>query len=472
MIRKMKNKKTVLLRVFVLFGVALLLQSCFVAKTYERPEVLDEAHFRTDQIARDSIGLGDLSWRELFRDEQLANHIERALENNMDIRVALQQIAIADAYYKQGKVGYFPTLNARGQVTHQELSANSQFGSLFDGSITQYELTATMAWEADVWGKIRSTKRASGAAYLQTAAAHQVVKTQLIAQVATVYYQLMMLDAQLELVEETINNRTNSLETTIALKDAGLVTEVAVKQTEAQLLTAKLLKVDIERNIALAENMFSILLGEVPQAVNRGKLEEQSLPEELETGYPAMLLGNRPDVMAAEFRLMEAFELTNVARSQFYPSLAISATSGFQSLEADMLLNPNSIFATFVGSLTQPIFNGRRIRTEYEASKSRQEIALLQFRQALLTASREVSDALYSYNAAVEKIDIKNREFEAYSLAVEYSEELLNHGMANYLEVLTAKESTLNAGVQLTVMKYEKLQAVVELYRALGGGRE
>jgi outer membrane protein, multidrug efflux system len=472
MIRKMRYKKSVILRVFMLFGVALLLQGCFVAKNYERPEVLDEAHFRTDQIARDSTGLGDLSWRELFKDAQLANHIVRALENNIDIRVALEQMAIADAYYKQGKAGYFPTLNARGQVTHQELSANSQFGSIFNGSITQYELTGTMAWEADVWGKIRSTKRASEAAYLQTAAAHQAVKTQLIAQVATVYYQLMMLDAQLELVNETINNRTNSLETTKALKDAGLLTEVAVVQTEAQLLTAKLLKVDIERNIALAENMFSILLGETPQAVERGKLEEQSLPEELETGYPAMLLGNRPDVMAAEFRLMEAFELTNVARSQFYPSLGITATSGFQSLEADMLLNPNSIFATFIGSLTQPIFNGRRIRTEYEASKSRQEIALLHFRQAMLTASREVSDALYTYNAAVEKIDIKNREFEAYTLAVEYSEELLNYGLANYLEVLTSRESTLNSGVQLTLLQFEKLQAVVELYRALGGGRE
>ena len=461
-----------MLRVFMLFGVTLLLQGCFVAKNYERPEVLDEAHFRTDQIAQDSTGLGDLSWRELFKDVQLVNHIERALSNNIDIRVALEQMAIADAYYKQGKAGYFPTLNARGQVTHQELSANSQFGSLFNGSITQYELTGTMSWEADVWGKIRSTKRASEAAYLQTAAAHQAVKTQLIAQVATVYYQLMMLDAQLELLDETINNRTNSLETTKALKDAGLVTEVAVMQTEAQLLTAKLLKIDIERNIALAENMFSILLGEIPQAVERGKLVEQSLPGELETGYPAMLLGNRPDVMAAEFRLMEAFELTNVARSQFYPSLGITATSGFQSLDAEMLLNPNSLFATFVGSLTQPIFNGRRIRTEYEASKSRQEIALLQFRQALLTASREVSDALYSYNAAVEKIDIKNREFEAYTLAVEYSEELLNYGMASYLEVLTTRESTLTSGVQLTLLQFEKLQAVVELYRALGGGRE
>lgn len=468
----MRYKNSIALKV-ILFGLVLILfQSCFVAKNYERPEVLDEAHFRTDLLPQDSSSLGDLSWRDLFKDAFLTAHIERALENNIDIRIALEQLEIANAYYRQGRAGYFPTLSARGQVTHQELSANSQFGSFFSGGITQYELTATMAWEADIWGKIRSTKRASQAAYLQTAAAHQGVKTQLIAGVSTLYYQLLMLDAQLELVNQTIKNRETSYETTQALKDAGLVTAVAVKQTEAQLLTAKLLKIDIERNIVLAENMFSILLGETPRKVERSKLEEQILPEELEAGYPASLLSNRPDVMAAEFRLREAFELTNVARSQFYPSLGISATSGFQSLEADLLLNPNSIFANFVGSLTQPIFNGRRIRTEYEASKSRQEIALLQFRQALLTASREVSDALYSYRAAVEKIDIKNREFEAYTLAVEYSEELLNYGLANYLEVLTARENTLNSGVQLRILQFEKLQSVVELYRALGGGRE
>lgn len=468
----MRYKNSIALKI-ILFGLVLItLQSCFVAKNYERPEVLDEAQFRTDQLPQDSINLGDLSWRDLFKDAILAAYIERALENNIDIRIALEQLEIAGAYYRQGRAGYFPTLNLRGQVTHQELSANSQFGSIFNGSITQYELTANMAWEADVWGKIRSAKRASQAAYLQTAAAHQAVKTQLIAGVSTLYYQLLMLDAQLELVNQTIENRETSYETTQALKDAGLVTAVAVKQTEAQLLTAKLLKIDIERDIVLAENMFSILLGETPQEVERSRLEEQILPEELEAGYPASLLSNRPDVMAAEFRLREAFEFTNVARSQFYPSLGISATSGFQSLEADLLLNPNSIFANFVGSLTQPIFNGRRIRTEYEASKSRQEIALLQFRQALLTASREVSDALYSYQAAVEKIDIKNREFEAYTLAVEYSEELLNYGLANYLEVLTARENTLNSGVQLRMLQFEKLQTVVELYRALGGGRE
>jgi multidrug efflux system outer membrane protein len=470
--KKIINKKLVVVRGVFLFGVAILLQSCFVAKTYERPEVLDESQFRTDLLPQDSSSLGEVSWRTLFTDQQLAAYIEQGLQNNIDIRVALQQLAIADAYYKQGKSGYFPTLNVRGQVTHQELSGNSQFGALFDGSITQYELTGNLAWEADVWGKIRSTKRASEAAYLQTAAAHQAVKTQLIAHIATVYYRLLMLDAQLAIVEQTIQNRGSSLETTQALKDAGIVTEVAVKQTEAQLYTAQALQVDIKRDILLAENMFSILLGNPVQQIERGLLEEQTLNTDLNTGFPAQLLSNRPDVIAAEYRLVEAFELSNIARSNFYPSLGITATSGFQSLEIDQLLNANSIFATFVGSLVQPLINGRRIRSEFEASEARKEIAYLQFRQALLTAGREVSDAMYSYKAAEEKIEIKTNEFEAYNLATTYSEELLDSGFANFLEVLIARENTLNAEVQLTNIKFEKLQALVALYRALGGGME
>lgn len=472
MVLKMTYKKTIALKLLFLLAISLLLQGCFVAKNYERPEVLDEIQFRTDMLPKDSTSLGEISWKTLFSDQQLSQYIEQGLQNNIDIRVALQQLEIAKAYYKQGKAGYLPDLNVRGQVTHQELSGNSQFGSIFDGSITQYELTGNLAWEADIWGKIRSGKRASEAAYLQTAAAHQAVKTQLIANIATVYYQLLMLDAQLEIVEQTIQNRSNSLETTQLLKDAGILTEVAVKQTEAQLNTAQALKLDIKRDIHQTENLFSILLGSPVQKIERGSLDSQTLTTDLNTGFPAQLLRNRPDVIAAEYQLVEAFELTNIARSNFYPSLGITATTGFQSLDLDQLLNANSLFATFVGSLVQPLLNGRRIRSEFEASEARQEIAYLQFRQSLLTAGREVSDALYAYKTAEEKIKFKTKEFEAYALASDYSEELLDSGFINYLEVLIARENTLNAEVQLATIKFEKLQALVELYRALGGGMD
>src|SRR5690606_2264440 len=191
---------------------------------------------------------------------------------------------------------------------------------------------------------------------------------------------------------------------------------------------------------------------------------------DLNTGYPVQLLRNRPDVIAAEFNLINAFELTNVAKSNFYPSLRLTASGGLQSLELDELLSVNSLFATIIGSLTQPIFNARQIRTQYEVALSQQEQALLNFKWTVLNASREVSNAMYSYETAVERIDIKKLEFEANDTAAQYSEELLNYGFANYLEVLTARENALSSELSLVNSEFTKLNSTVELYRALGGG--
>ena len=463
-------KKQLIYRIFILGAFPLLLASCFAAKEYERPqELIDETYYRTDAIEQDSINMAVVSWRELFSDPILQEHIETGLENNIDIRVALQQILAAEANFKQGKAGYFPTLDATAQMTHQELSSNSQFGGLFS-SLDQYELSASLSWEADIWGKIRSNKRAFGAQYLQTVEAHKAVKTQLVAMIASSYYQLLALDEQLRVTEETIETRSSSLETTKALKEAGNVTEVGVKQTEAQLYTAQALRIDLINEIRLLENSFSILLGQQPGTIERDGLRNQEIETSLKTGVPAQLLVNRPDVRASEFALINAFELTNVARSNFYPSLTLSASGGLQALQIDELFDTNSLFATLIGGLTQPIFNRRSIKTQYEVAQAQQEQARLQFKQALLTASREVSDALYTYEAATEKLDVKRKEFESYNTATEYSEELLDNGLANYLEVLTARENALNSSLDLINTRLTQLQSVVDLYEALGGG--
>lgn len=458
---------------FLLIGIIpILLQSCFAAKEYEQPEVeeLDENLYRTDAISSDSLNIADIPWNEVFTDPYLKKYISEGLENNIDIRRAIQQMLMAEAYVKQGKAGYFPTLNVGANVNHQILSKNSQFGSFFDGSITQYDVTGNLSWEADIWGKIRSNERAFQASYLQSAAAHKAVQTRLIANISTTYYQLLSLDAQKAITEETIANRERSLETTKALKDAGNVTEVGVKQTEAQLYTAQTLLIDINNQIRLLENSFSILLGEGPQFIERGTLQNQEINSPLKTGVPAQLLRNRPDILAAEYNLVNAFELTNVARSNFYPSLSLSAGGGFQSLELDELFNANSLFANLAGSLMQPVLNGRRIRTQFEVAEAQQEDALLNFKQAILNAGKEVSDALYNYEASEEKIEVLNKQFNAYADASEYSEELLNNGLANYLEVLTARENALNSQLSLIEAEFSKLQAMVDLYRALGGG--
>ncbi|MDY0089567.1 MAG: efflux transporter outer membrane subunit [Flavobacteriaceae bacterium] len=462
----MKNIKYI-----VVLSSTLVLQSCFVAKNYEKPELDTDDLYRTEVVAKDTTSMADMSWEELFKDPILQNYIRKGLQNNFDIRIAMQNIVAAEANLKQKKAGYLPSLNANGNWTHQEISGNSQFGAMFS-NLDQYQLAANLSWEADIWGKIRSNKRAANAGYLQTIAANQAVKTQVITGIASMYYQLLALDSQLEIAQQTLENRNKSVETIQALKEAGQVTEVAVKQTEAQKFSTEIIVEDLKYNITILENSLSILLGETSQAIERSTFEQQELNPEIKTGVPANLLSRRPDLIAAEYGLVNAFELVNVSRSQFYPSLTITATGGFQSLELKDLIDSGSLFATIVSGLTQPIFNQRQIRTQHEIAKSNQEKALIQFEKALKTAGKEVSDALANYENETNKIEIRTQQVDALKKASDYSEELLAYGLATYLEVLTAQDNALNSELGLIDNRYKQFNAIITLYRALGGGWE
>ncbi|KGK31160.1 MULTISPECIES: efflux transporter outer membrane subunit [Cellulophaga] len=456
----------------MLLGVVLVtLQGCFVAKDYKRPELAEtEALYRTDNLPTDSVSMADVSWKTMFTDPYLSEYIEEGLENNMDVRIALQQMIAAQAYAKQGKAGYFPTLSVGANYTRQEFSENSQFGSLFTGGLDTYDVTADLSWEADIWGKIRSNRRASQADYLQNVAGHQAVKTQLISSIANTYYNLLALDAQLEVTKETIATRESGVATIKALKDAGQVTQVAVDQNVAQYNSARALQVDIEAAIFKAENTLSILLGKTPQKFERSSLDTQSMDQEMKLGVPTTLLRNRPDVMAAEYALIKDFELTNVANSSFYPSLTLTASGGLQSLELDKLFNANSLFATIVGGLTQPLLNQRKLKTQKEVALANQESSLLNFKKTLLVAGSEVSNALYTYEAETKKFEFRKNEVEALRTAEANSEELLKNGYANYLDLLTARQSALSAELNIIDSKLQQLVAIVDLYEALGGG--
>ncbi|MEL0643617.1 efflux transporter outer membrane subunit [Olleya sp. Ti.3.14] len=452
--------------------VALTLQSCFVAQDYVRPDLDAEtqALYRTDNLPSDSVSIADVSWKNLFTDQYLQKYIEEGLQNNMDVRIALQQILAAQAYAKQGKAGYLPSVSVGANATHQELSENSQFGALFSGGIDTYDITANLSWEADIWGKIRSNKRATQAAYLQSVAGHQAVKTQLISSIANTYYNLLALDAQLEVTKQTIVTRESGVKTIKALKDAGQVTQVAVDQNIAQYNSAKALQVDIEVAIFKTENTLSILLGKTPQTFERSSLDIQNIDQDIVLGVPATLLSNRPDVMAAEYGLINSFELTNVAKSNLYPSLTLTASSGLESLDVDNLINANSIFANIIGGITQPIFNQRKLKTQREVAFAQQEQALLRFKQTLLVAGSEVSNALYTYKSETKKFEFRKNEVEALRTAEANSNELLKNGYANYLDLLTARESALNAELNIINSQLQQLVSIVDLYEALGGG--
>ena len=386
--------------------------------------------------------------------------------------MALQNIAVADAYVKQAKSAYFPTLGAGPGVTYQTQSLNTQFGELF-GERTHnftYDISATSVWQADIWGKLKSSEKAQYAAYLQTVAAHQAVKSEIVASIASAYYQLLALDAQKRTTEETILLREKNVETTQALKEAGTVTEVAVQQTNALLLNFRASLIGIENSIKILENQICYLMGETSHSIARTDISTQRVPEEVALGIPATLLRNRPDIMAAEYQLMEAFEQVNFAQASLYPSLTLSANVGLQAIELDKLLSANSLFATVAGGLVQPIFQQRALKTQKEVAEFQQENALLNFRKTLLLAGREVSDALQVYDSQDRFIALKQQEYESYSTATDFSEELLNYGMANYLEVLTAQQNALNAQLAVINAQYARLNALVNLYNALGGG--
>lgn len=466
-------KTTYKIAALALAGI--LLQGCFAAKQYKRPDIKAENLYRTEVVSQDTVSMADISWEKMFPDPVLQGHIKKGLQNNFDIRFAIQNVVAAEASMKQGKAGYFPTLSLGADWTHNEMSKNSQFGRVISqtgGSTTtdQYQLTGTFGWEADIWGKIRSNKRATSAAYMQTLAANQAVKTQVISSIASLYFQLQALDAQLKIAENTLINRIESVDAVKALKDGGTVNEVGVKQTEAQRYETELIIEDLKNNIVLAENALSILLGEPANKIARSAFDAQNFNPEIRTGVSTQLLRNRPDVVAAEYAFVNAFELTNVARSNFYPQFRITATGGLQSIELKDWINTNSLFANIVTGLTQPLFNGRQIRTRYEVAKAQNEQALVRFEQSLMTASKEVSDALANYNNETKKMTIREKQVDALVKAADYSDELLEYGLVNYLEVLVAKTNALSSELSLVDTKYRQQLAIINLYKALGGG--
>lgn len=465
--------KVTIHKIILIFFVSFLVVSCHTRQNYQRAnDVVDEKLFRTDALPKDSVSMANLSWKEIFTDAVLQKHIAKALENNLDIRMALQNIASAEAYLKQSKAAYQPTISVGPDYSFNTSSLNTQFGQIVGERryINQFDITANLGWELDLWGKLKGQEKAQYAAYLSSVAAHQNVKSNLVASIATAYYQLLTFDEQKKIFSNTIEIRKKNLETTKALKEAGIVSEVAVQQSEALVYNAEASLVTLDVQIQMLENTISLLMGEPSHEIERTSLSTQNFALNTDLGYPSALLANRPDVKQAEFNLINAFELTNAAKAQFYPSLRITGSTGVQSVDIDKLFSGNSVFANVLVGLAQPILNKRQIRTNYEVSLANQERAYLNFRKTILNAGNEVSDALKMYNAQDQFIAFKKKELSAYDKSVEFSQELVNYGMANYLEVLNANVNKLNAEINIANAQYSKLQAGVELYRALGGG--
>ncbi|MWB94215.1 efflux transporter outer membrane subunit [Flavobacterium sp. GA093] len=452
---------------------AAFLSACSVTKKYERPDTISTDKLYRDQASADSTTIATMPWQSVFKDDKLNALVQKGLDQNLNLKNAIENIVQARATLQQKKLAYYPTLNIDANATHNkqsEAGLNFPAGININTLTTTYKLGLSSSWEIDVWGKLSSSKRAALASYLATDAAKQAIQTQLIADIANNYFQLLSFDKQLEITEATLASRIKNVETIKLLKEGAVVTGAAVVQSEANQHAAEVLIPDLKRSIRETENVLNILMGQAPGPIERGKLGDQNIPENIALGVPSQLLNNRPDVRQAEFNFRTAFETTNMAKTYFYPSLTLTASTGFSNLELkDFFVN--SVFYSIIGGLTQPIFNQGLNKARLTTAQSQQLQAMNNFQQTLLVAGQEVSNSLYSFQMAVEKEDSRAKQIAALEKAVDFTQQLLEYSSAtNYTDVLTSQQNLLSAQLSGINDELQKLQALVDLYRALGGG--
>lgn len=456
----------------LVIGFAVLILSACVTQKYETPKVTTENLYR-DNNTSDTTTIADLPWKNLFNDANLQTLIQQGLNENLDLKQAIERIRIAQATLQQSKAAFLPTLQADVSVTdakQSQAALNFPPGVNINLETQTYRAQLSTSWEADIWGKLSSAKRASYANLLQTDAAKRAVQTQLIANIANAYYNLIALDKQLKITLETVKIRANNVETMKALKEGALVNGAAVVQSEANLYAAEVTIPDLKRSIRETENALNVLLARVPGTILRSDLDAQTAYSDLKTGVSAQLLKNRPDVQAAELSFRAAFENTNVAKTFFYPSLTLTANGGLATLQMADFFN-NSVFYNLIGGITQPIFARGQNKARLTTAQAQQQQAFYTFQQTLLTSGQEVSNALYAYETAAEKETTRAKQIASLTKAVDFTQELLRYSSAtNYTDVLTSEQSLLAAQLSGVSDKLQKLQAVVNLYRALGGG--
>ncbi|MEQ2514504.1 TolC family protein [Barnesiella intestinihominis] len=439
------------------------LSGCHIYRTYERPELSGvDSLYRVPAMTEDTMSLADFSWKELFTDTVLQQLIEKGIANNTDLNIARLKVREAEALLTSSKLAYLPSVSLTPQGTIKSIEGNSPTKT--------YNLAASADWELDIFGRLTNAKREAKAVLEQSQAYKQAVQTQLIATIANSYYTLLMLDKQLDISKRTAEIWAENLRVMKALKKAGQTTEMAVAQIEASKLSVDASLLSLEQQITEVENSLSSLLGVVPQRIDRSTLDMQSFPDTLSVGVPLQLLQRRPDVRQSEAALAEAFYTTNRAYSAFYPAITLSGSAGWTNAAGAIISNPGEWLFSAVGSLVQPLFNRGQNIANLKVAKARQEEALLTFRQTLLNAGTEVNDALLQWQVARRRLDLDRQQIISLQSAVRSSELLMRHSSQNYLEVLTARQTLLDAELSAVSDRFEEIQGVINLYHALGGG--
>jgi len=456
-------------------SLLVLTLSCRVGKNYQRPEVLLPESFSPQAVTMDTSSIGDIAWKEFFTDTILQQLIDSGISRNYDLQYALHNILIAQSQVKQSQWLWVPQVNAGLSGNYFRNSDNGPAG-IKNGAVTNhyedYLASVSMSWEVNFWGKFSRQQEGATANYLQTFEAAKAVQTRLVADIAQGYFNLLMLDRQLDETRKTLALNIEFVKLTRLLYAAGEVTYLGVQQAEAQKDNTALLVPQLEQTILIQENSLQLLTGNLPGAVNRKSvLDDEHFSNNLTTGLPVALLSRRPDVRATEMALRQANAQVGVSQANMYPALTITAGTGFESLKTSNWFNvPGSLFGLVGASLIQPILQGRQLKTQFEIAKQRREQAIINFRQTVLEASIEVSNALISVSKLDEQKTFAQRRTDTLSAAVNSSQLLFRNDLANYLEVITAQQAALNAQLSLAFIQRNELNARVELYRSLGGG--
>ncbi|GAB3241562.1 efflux transporter outer membrane subunit [Hymenobacter seoulensis] len=459
----------------VLAGV-LLAAACKVSKDLPLPTLPLPATYRT-ATNTDTTSVAGLPWRSFFTEPALQQLLDSATVRNNDLQLAIQNIASAQTTLRQARLGYLPTATLQAGVTTNRPSSNSLNGislSQFLGAkhIEDYNLAPAISWEADIWGKIRSRKQEALSAYLQSQEARKAVQTQVVAQVAEGYYNLLMLDTQLAVARRNVALTDSTLRFTRLQFTAGQVTALAVQQVEAQRLTAAGLIPEFEQAITVQEDALSILAGRMPGGISRtGNLLRVQVPVVAAGGVPAALLARRPDVRSAELALDRANATVGYTKAQLYPTLAITAQGGLNAFQfSNWFSVPASLFGLATGGITQPLFQRGALRTQYQQAQIDRERTVIQFRQQVLVAVGEVSNALGQITRTQAQQAIATERVSTLRQATTNANLLFRSGLASYLEVITAQSNALQSELELASLKRTQLGANVELYRAVGGG--
>lgn len=450
--------------------VAAMMSSCHIYKAYDRPEAITTSGIyrdpasATDTLASDTTNMGNLPWKEVFRDAKLQALIEEGLNNNVDVQAAALRVKEAKVMLTSAKLSYLPSINIAPQGTAT---------SMDDGNyVKAYTLPAVASWEFDLFGKILNSKRGQKVAYQKSQYSQQAVRSSIICDIANIYYSLLMLDRQVAITTETSDIYKENVRVMEAMKTAGMTTEAGVAQMRAASNQVDASLIDLKRQVRETENSLAILLGRAPQTIERTTLDEQVMPEKLMAGVPLQLLENRPDVKMAEMTLAAAYYSTNQARAAFYPGLTITGTAGWTNGSNISVSNPGVFLMQAMASLAQPIFNKGKLIANLKVTKAEEKIAQMNYQQTILKAGKEVSDALFLFDCQNKKLENDKVRVEQLNKAVIATKALFQSASATYLEVLTSQQSLLSAQLSEVADNFQRIQAVINLYSAVGGGRE